>query len=76
MSASSSQPLPQGLEALFTDLRPRSLLSLQMAVATQRAAGVGATLIVQIPASPDKACEIFLSTAPSSLVAELYKLAG
>lgn len=45
-----------------------------MAVAARRAQGVAATLIVQIPAGTEKSCEIFLSTAPSSLVAELYKL--
>lgn len=47
-----------------------------MAIQLVKVQGVGGTLIVQIPAAADKACEIFLSTAPSSLVAELYKLAA
>lgn len=63
-----------GLKALFQGLRPRSAMSLDMGVAAKNRDGVAATLIVQIPASADKPSEVFLSTAPSSLVAELWKL--
>lgn len=62
-----------GIEQLFAGLRPRSIASLEMGIRTHQVDGVGATLVVQIPASADKPTEVYLSTAPSSLVSDLYK---
>lgn len=65
--------VPSGIERLFEGLRPRSIASLEMGIRTHQVDGVGATLVVQISASADKPTEVFLSTAPSSLVSDLYK---
>lgn len=68
--------LPAGVERLFGGLRPRSMASLEMGIRTMEIDGVPATLIVQIPALVSKPNEVFLSTAPSSLVAELFRFSN
>lgn len=56
---------------LFRDLRPRSRASLGEALRLLSMPGVGATLVVQIPADITKPCEIVLSTGPTQLVVNL-----
>lgn len=68
--------VPAGIEHLFANLRPRSVASLEMGIRSKQIDGVPCTLVVQIASSSDKPAEVFLSTAPSSLVAELWKFAG
>lgn len=58
---------------LFDGLRNNSKFALAQALQAREVAGVGATLVVQISADPAKPVEVFYSTAPSSLVAELWR---
>lgn len=61
------------LERLFRGLRAHSKFALSQAIAACDAPGVGATLVVQIPSDPSKPAEVYFTTAPSSLVSDLWK---
>lgn len=61
------------LLALFTGLRPRSIISLKQALDIRDQEGVSATLIIQIPAKAGERPEVFLTTAPTQLVTDLSR---
>ena len=58
---------------LFRNLRPHSKFAVDQAVAVQKFRGIGGTLVIQIHPDADKPPECYFSTAPSSLVSELWK---
>lgn len=61
------------LATLLGGLKIHSKFALAQAIEAKGIEGMGATLIIQIKADPSKPVDCYLSTAPSSLVSELWR---